>query len=189
MRHNAVRPLELHTFDPKPVVNTLISAFPGMVLSVEKVGVGLWSTAPESRAPSHGEFRIVDTDELSSEPTPRLNGFWPDGSIDAMVDILIEHPLPGAEWVRGEDGPWIVAFRQGVSKGWALERIRQRHNIPREATLAIGDGFNNLEMFSWAGYSVAMGNAVAPARARADEVTDEVANAGVALTLERWFDH
>ncbi|QLY29925.1 HAD family phosphatase [Nocardia huaxiensis] len=181
--------VDLHTFDPKPVVRLLRAVFPDMVLSVERAGVGTWSTAPASESAQLGEFRVVDIDELGNEMTPRLNGFWPSGTLDAMIELLGAHALPGADWVHGEQDPWIVASPQGVSKGWALERLRQRLDIPIEATLAIGDGFNDLGMLSWAGHSVAMGNAVAPVRALADEITADVTDDGAALVLERWFGH
>ncbi|WP_330178929.1 HAD family hydrolase [Nocardia sp. NBC_01503] len=181
--------IDLHTFDPEPVVRVLRAVFPDMVLSVEKAGVGTWSTAPASESARLGEFRVVGIEELGSEMTPRLNGFWPSGTLDMMVELLSVHVLPGADWVHGEDGPWIVASPQGVSKGWALERLRQRLDIPIEATAAIGDGFNDLGMLSWAGYSVAMDNAVAPVRALADEITSDVTDDGAALVLERWFGH
>ncbi|GAB2538381.1 HAD family hydrolase [Nocardia heshunensis] len=181
------RIVDLHTFDPKPVVRELRSVFPEMVFSVEKAGVGTWSTVPESAGPWLGRFRVVDLEGLSSEPTSRLHGFWPGGTLDALLEALDGRALPGAEWVHGEDEPRIVVSPRGVSKGWALERLRQRLGVPREATLAIGDGFNDVEMLSWAGHAVAMGNAVDAVLAVAHEVTADVDDDGAALVLERWF--
>jgi hypothetical protein len=158
-----------------------------MVLSVEKVGVGTWATGYYPGSFRLGEFRFVDDGDLSLEPTTRLNGWWPGGSLTDMVATMGDRQLPGAGWVHGEVEPWLVACRNGVTKGWALEQLRVQLGIPLAATLAIGDGYNDCEMLDWAGYSVAMGNAVGPACEAADEITTTVAQDGVAVVLERWF--
>ncbi|MFF3570746.1 HAD family hydrolase [Nocardia jiangxiensis] len=181
------KPRDVHTFDPEPSVGVLRELFPDMVLSVEKVGIGTWTTGYYPGSFRLGEFRFVEDRDLSLEPTTRLNGWWPSGSLADMVEVMGEHELPGAGWVSGEDEPWLVASRQGVSKGWALERLRRELDVPLAATLAIGDGYNDCEMLSWAGHSVAMGNAVDAARDVADEVTGSVHEDGVAVVLERWF--
>jgi len=180
-------PVSVHTFDPEPSVGVLRELFPDMVLSVEKVGVGTWATGYYPGSFRLGEFRFVEDDDLSLEPTTRLNGWWPGGSLADMVALMGDRQLPGAGWVHGEVEPWLVASRHGVTKGWALERLRAELGIPHEATLAIGDGYNDCEMLSWAAHSVAMGNAVEPARAAADEITATVEEDGVAVILERWF--
>ncbi|WP_232535319.1 HAD family hydrolase [Nocardia terpenica] len=181
------RPLAVHTFDPEPSVGVLRSLFPDMVLSVEKVGVGTWTTGYYPGSFRLGEFRYVEDSDLSLEPTTRLNGWWPGGTLADMVEIVRGVRLPGAGWVHGEAEPWLVASKQGVTKGWALERLRRQLDIPRSATLAMGDGYNDREMLTWAAHSVAMGNAVPPIRQLADEITADVTDDGVAVVLERWF--
>nr|WP_221333799.1 HAD family hydrolase [Nocardia transvalensis] len=180
-------PLSVHTFDPEPAVAVLRSLFPDMVLSVEKVGVGTWTTGYYPGSFRLGEFRFVEDRDLSLEPTTRLNGWWPGGSLADMVQVMGEQSLPGAGWVHGEHEPWLVASKIGISKGWALEQLRRELDVPQEATLAVGDGYNDCEMLSWAAHSVAMGNAVDPALELADEVTADVSEDGVAMVLERWF--
>ncbi|MCX4097530.1 HAD family hydrolase [Nocardia sp. alder85J] len=181
------RPHVTHTFDPVPSVAVLRSLFPDMVLSVEKVGIGTWATGYYPGSFRLGEFRFVEDSDLGLEPTTRLNGWWPGGSLTEMVAVLGEVRLPGAGWVHGEYEPWLVASKQGVSKGWALERLRAQLGIPHAATLAVGDGYNDIEMLSWAAHSVAMGNAVEPVKAIADEIAPDVTADGVAEVLERWF--
>jgi len=56
---------------------------------------------------------------------------------------------------------------QGVSKGWALERLAARLGIDRKETMAIGDNWNDLEMLEWAGQAVLMGNAAQELKTRA----------------------
>ncbi|MEV6336327.1 HAD family hydrolase [Nocardia vinacea] len=183
------QPVAVQTFDPGPAVAALRALFPEMIFAVEKVGIGTWATGVSPGEFSIGEYVLVDDGALSSEPTPRLNGWWPDGSLEEMLRLLTRLRVPDASWVHGEFGPWLTVSRRGVSKGWALERLRTALCIPRAATLAIGDGYNDREMLHWAGHSVAMANAPNEVSNWADEVADDVADDGVAKILERWFGH
>ncbi len=180
-------PVAVQSFDPAPAVAALRELFPDMIFAVEKVGVGTWATGSSPGEFSIGDYLLVDHGELSREPTPRLNGWWPDGSLEEMLRQLKSLYVPGASWVHGEFGPWVTVSRRGVSKGWALERLRTALCVPHEATLAIGDGYNDREMLRWAGHSVAMGNSPDEIKVLADEVADDVRDDGVAKVLERWF--
>ncbi|RJO70144.1 HAD family phosphatase [Nocardia panacis] len=180
-------PVTVRNFDPAPAVSALRKLFPSMIFAVEKVGVGIWATGFSPGEFSIGDYVLVDDGALGSEPTPRLNGWWPDGSLEELLHRLRSLEVPGASWVHGEFGPWLTVAPDGVSKGWALERLRTSLGIAPTRTLAIGDGYNDREMLEWAAHSVAMSNAPADVRALADEVTADVVDDGVAVVLERWF--
>ncbi len=180
-------PVAVQSFDPGPAVLALRTLFPEMVFAAERVGIGIWATGHGPGEFSIGDFQLVDHRELSSVPTPRLNGWWPDGSPDEMLRLLQAFDVPDASWVHGEYGPWLTVSRRGVSKGWALEQLRLLLGIEAEATLAIGDGFNDREMLRWAAHSVAMAGSPDAVLALADEVTGHVSEDGVATVLERWF--
>lgn len=181
-------PVAVHHFDPAPAVTALRKLFPEMIFTAERVGQGVWATgqSPGEYYPG-GEYLVVDDLTLGSEPTPRLNCWWPEGSMYEMRRLIDELAIPDISWVYGEFGPWLTISRHGISKGWALERLRGLLDVPRAATLAIGDGFNDREMFAWAGHSVAMANAPAELHEVVDEVTVDVTADGVAAVLERWF--
>ena len=53
--------------------------------------------------------------------------------------------------------------------------------------LAVGDGFNDVEMLEWAGRGVAMGQAPEHVQAAADAVTGTVADDGLAAELARYL--
>lgn len=181
-------PVAVHAFDPAPAIGALRKMFPDMIFAVEKVGTGTWASGMSpGEFLAGGEYLVVDETILGSEPTPRLNCWWPDGEPETMRGLLETLAVPDISWVYGEFGPWLTVSREGVSKGWALERLRRTLGVPRTATLAIGDSYNDREMLVWAGHSVAMANAPAEVHAFADEVTDDVADDGVATVLERWF--
>ena len=72
-----------------------------------------------------------------------------------------------------------------ASKGIALRRLCRMLNIPREQVAAIGDNENDLSMLRFAGYKVAMGNALASVKKAANEITLTNQEDGVAAFLEK----
>lgn len=47
-------------------------------------------------------------------------------------------------------------YKYNLSKGQAVEQLQERYNIPKERTIAFGDGENDISMLKVAKYSVAM---------------------------------
>lgn len=180
-------PVAVQSFDPAPAIQALRALFPDMIFAAERVGEGTWATGHGPGEFPIGEFLLVDHQMLGSAPTPRLNGWWPGGTVEEMLGQLTSLEVPDASWAHGEFGPWVTVSRRGVSKGWALERLRLALGVQPEATLAIGDGFNDHEMLRWAAHSVAMAGSPDSVLALADEVTGDVTEDGVATVLERWF--
>ena len=66
---------------------------------------------------------------------------------------------------------WLDLTPGGVSKASALEEVRQHLGVQPHATVAVGDGCNDVQMLRWAARGVAMGHASEAVRAAADEVT------------------
>lgn len=85
-------------------------------------------------------------------------------------------------------GPGIVELQPlGVTKATGLALAAEMLGIPAEATITFGDMPNDVPMFHWAGYGVAMANAHEELKAVADEVTLSNQEDGVAVVLERLF--
>jgi len=59
--------------------------------------------------------------------------------------------------------------------------------VAREEVMAIGDSFNDVEMFRYAGLAVAMGNAREEIKAAADCVAPPNEEEGVAAVLEQFI--
>lgn len=74
-----------------------------------------------------------------------------------------------------------------ASKAIALEKINERLGISREEMIAIGDGYNDLSMLRYAGYSVAMGNAPDDIKSVCSYVTLPNTEDGVAMFIEKFF--
>jgi Cof subfamily protein (haloacid dehalogenase superfamily) len=86
----------------------------------------------------------------------------------------------------GIDG-LIEISRAGVSKGGVIDELARGWGIDPSEAIAFGDMPNDLEMFRWAGRSVAMGNAEPEVKLAATEVGAHHDEDAVAQVLERWF--
>ena len=71
-----------------------------------------------------------------------------------------------------------------VSKGAGLAFVADQLGFSSTETVAFGDGENDVELLDWAGYSIAVANAGADLRARADFVCPPVQEEGVAQVIE-----
>ena len=85
---------------------------------------------------------------------------------------------------RWGDG-YLEITARNADKGAALELIARTLGIPREETVAFGDGTNDVTMLAWAGRGVAVGPwATAEVLAEADEHIAAPEELGVARWLE-----
>lgn len=75
----------------------------------------------------------------------------------------------------------------GVNKGVALAELARQLDIPQAAVVAIGDQANDLEMVSWAGLGLAMGNAIDPLKAVANHILPPIEQDGVAVAIEQFL--
>lgn len=97
-----------------------------------------------------------------------------DERFRSVLDITRSHPR------------FAEAIGQDVSKGEALHLLARALRIPPQATMAIGDNLNDLDLVTAAGVGVAMGDGDPRVRAAADWVTGTYADDGAALAIERF---
>lgn len=83
------------------------------------------------------------------------------------------------------DGLNLEVTAKGCSKGEALLWLADYLDIPREETVAFGDGNNDLSMLQAAGFGVAMGNAAEDVRRAVPYATVPNTEDGVAVFLEK----
>ena len=72
----------------------------------------------------------------------------------------------------------------GVNKSSAMAFLGEYLGVSQADMIAFGDGPNDLDMLSYAGIGVAMGNAVAEAKAAADYITGPVTEDGIYYGLK-----
>jgi Cof subfamily protein (haloacid dehalogenase superfamily) len=82
---------------------------------------------------------------------------------------------------------FLETTNPAVNKGTAIDLIaRELLGIDASQVMAIGDNYNDVEMLSYAGWGVAMGNGPQAVQAVADWVAPSVEENGVAVAIERF---
>lgn len=182
--HNGgFRVTDVVSFDPGPVVRTLAEVLPTGLLMVEDASLQRWATAPFPPGELEEEPRIGTIADLAALDAVRVTLRAPELQAADLLDAVTAVGLHGVGFSIGWTA-WLDVSPNGVSKASALERLRRDLGIEREATVAVGDGMNDHDMFAWAAWSVAMGQASEDTKSRADAVTLSVADDGLALVLE-----
>jgi len=79
----------------------------------------------------------------------------------------------------------VDILNAGCSKGHALERWARHRGIDRSEVMAIGDNYNDVEMLTFAGHPVIMGNACEDLKLSGWTVTLHHDEHGVAATIDQ----
>lgn len=98
---------------------------------------------------------------------------------------ILRETLPLCASSRWNPGFADVNLR-GDTKQSGMDRLLARYGIPLAATMAFGDGGNDIPMLRHAAVGVAMGNASEEVKRAADYVTADVDNDGIAVALRRF---
>ncbi|UNX55146.1 HAD hydrolase family protein [Georgenia sp. TF02-10] len=170
------------TFDPGPTLRLLREEVPSGLFAVEDLGRGFKVTSPFPMGELTGEVEVVDFEELAAAPATRVTLRAPELSSADFHDLVQRVGLHGVGYAVGWTA-WLDISPEGVSKASALEMLRGRMDVRPAATVAVGDGSNDLEMLAWAAHGVAMGDAGPQVVAAADVVTDRVGQDGAAVVL------
>lgn len=174
--------LEAVTFPPERALAVLLARMPSTLFAVEEVGVGYWVSADFPAGTVMGRQKVIDLALLEGVETTRI----------CAVDVDVTDPRLEAELsllglavahftIAGS--LWFDVAPHGVTKASALEALRVRLGVRADATIAVGDGGNDLEMLAWAGQGVAMGHAAAEVVAAADRVTGAIVDDGAVPVL------
>ncbi len=74
----------------------------------------------------------------------------------------------------------------GATKGQALEKLAQSLGLVKDQVMAVGDSMNDFDMIKYAGWGIAMHNAVPEVKAAAQYVTRNNDDDGVAEAIEKY---
>ncbi len=82
----------------------------------------------------------------------------------------------------------VDILNAGCSKGHALQRWATYRSIDRSEVMAIGDNYNDIEMLTFAGHPVIMGNAADDLKQNGWTITLHNDESGVAAAIEQVLD-
>lgn len=174
--------VDVVTFDPGPAVRALAAELPDALFAVEDLGVGFLVSSPFPPGELTGEQTVVSLEQLMSAPATRVILRSPDSTPEEFHELVERVGLHEVSYAVGWSA-WLDLTPGGVTKASALEEIRRRVGVEPFATLAIGDGSNDVEMLRWAARGVSMGHAAPSVREAADEVTGTIDDDGALAVL------
>ena len=130
---------------------------------------------------------IEDIDELVNQGVTKL--LWLDEAEKHFeYQKMLDETLVNKKIVYCTSQPTFLEFMgEGVSKAVALEKLGEMLGATREESIAVGDGFNDLEMIEYAGLGIAMENAPDAVKEKSDYITDSNDNDGVAKAIEKFM--
>lgn len=158
-------------------------------LAVERLGTTIsecWAEPHYDHPWGLGEFQITDRTTLLADPAAKMLVRGPGGS-DALARAARAAAVREVSITYSTDEGLLEVAAAGVNKGSVLAKLAADWGIEPAETVAFGDMPNDVEMLTWAGHGVAMGNAHPAVTAVAREVAPEHHQDGVAAILERWF--
>jgi len=173
------------------VTKRLRDAGPDVTLAVEvEDGRKFWyeQAWPVRWESDSDAVRVLATPEdLTSVPAVKLLARSARHGPDEFAE-LVSHTLAGlAETTHSSKSALVEISAAGVTKAAGLAWLCERQGVQASEVIAFGDMPNDIPMLTWAGHSVAMGNAHPAVRAVADEIGPTNDEDGVAGYLRRVF--
>jgi hypothetical protein len=106
---------------------------------------------------------------------------WRAGAnLDPLAERLRTH-VSGMNWQVTDGGACLFGTSAGVGKGRALADYARGEGFAADDVIAFGDDFSDVDMFKWAGKSVAMASSPSKVKAEAEVVLDG--------GLSTWIEH
>jgi Cof subfamily protein (haloacid dehalogenase superfamily) len=188
--HDPVADTTIHRFpiDAAHLVDlftSLDAGFGGLSYGWELAGTAGWDDGFDDIARQHDDL-------FMHAPGPRPNG------TDPVTKVMVRHadrvgrhladalePLLPAPLTLGCSGVDFVEITGvGVDKSRAMAHVIEPLGFSAADVVAFGDNHNDLQMLSWAGHGVAVGNAVDAAKGAANEVIGHHRDNSVAAYIE-----
>lgn len=179
-------PVLTHTFDPRAVLEQVLAEVPTALVAVEEPGLGYLVTDHFPHGELLGPQTRVALSEMVTDRAVRVIVRDVNRSVEDFLGLTERLHIRGVSYAVGYRA-WLDLGPDGITKGTALAALAEGLNIPASRCLAIGDGRNDVEMITWAGCGVAMGQAPDAVQAAANWVTATVEDDGVAVALERFL--
>ncbi|MBV7696944.1 HAD family hydrolase [Streptomyces sp. TRM70350] len=134
--------------------------------------------------PTLPAVRIGHRDDLWCAPISKVLLRHPTLSDDELAAVA--RTVVGSLATVTMSGPGTVELQPcGITKATGLALAARHLGLSPQQTIAFGDMPNDIPMFDWAAYGVAMANAHPELKAVADEITLSNEDDGIAVVLER----
>lgn len=132
---------------------------------VEKLQADIGTALPPVE--SHMERGLIN-------PVYQMIPYADDGILDKIAAAL-----PLCDATRWHNGGAFDITPKGGSKALGIQKVLEHYDWARNEIAAIGDGYNDIPMISYAGVGIAMGNGNDEIKAAADYVTDPIDQEGL----------
>jgi Cof subfamily protein (haloacid dehalogenase superfamily) len=130
---------------------------------------------------------VGDLLEWLSEPPTKLVAVGDPVELDGLKVRMVGR-FDGRLYIS-KSLPYFLEFADAdVTKASGLAFVAEHLGFSREATVACGDGENDVELLEWAGYAIAVENAHERVLKVADFVCPPVTDEGVAQVIEAYLD-
>jgi hydroxymethylpyrimidine pyrophosphatase-like HAD family hydrolase len=176
--------VEQVTFDAGPAVRLLREHLPDARFAVEVLGVGYRVHGSFPDGELNGLIEDVSFEELTADPVGRVVVRSPSHTPEHFLELVARIGLHGVSYAVGWTA-WLDLAPEGVTKASGLESVRRALGVQPDATYAVGDGRNDMEMLQWAAHGAAMASAPPEVLALADEVLPDVTGDGLVHLLRR----
>lgn len=186
LRYPPVDVVHEETFDAGPAVRAIMHEQPSALVAVEERGVGYRLNDHFPPGELSGEMIVTPIEELIAKPVSRVIIRNPSARAEDFLELGRRLGLQGISYVVGWTA-WLDLAPVGVSKASGLSHVVNQLGLEPRDVLAIGDGRNDIEMLTWAGRGVAMGQAIPEVHEVADAITESVEDDGAAVEIARWF--
>ncbi len=178
---------ELFDFEVKPTAERFLETFPSILLGVDAGLRGMLVSQVFPAGELMQQTLAGSLEELLGGRASRLVARAPWLERDDFAQQIDEMGLKDVEYAVGWTS-WADIGPAGVTKATGLQRLIEKLEKPKNGTIALGDGDNDLAMLQWAAHGVAMGSAAESVKAAADAVTTPVEQDGAAAVIQAVLD-
>lgn len=146
----------------------------------------------------HNEYSRSDPDSQNAEivevgdftkapllPTPKMM-IYNTPQVISQLETELKAKYKGAVYIAQSMPHLLEIMDARIDKSFALARLAEELGIPQAQVAAFGDNSNDLEMVRWAGWGVAVANAIEPLKAAAQYVCTNPRNKGVEEFLQKF---
>jgi haloacid dehalogenase-like hydrolase len=145
----------------------LASDVPDLVVTAD-VDTGVYASSRLlNRRAFPGKQRLASWPELLTLSCARIFVRTTSLPVTALADKLTSAGY-GVDAYEADGAVWADVMHPSASKSSALEALRVGWGMATQDTMAIGDSWNDIDMITWAGTGVAMGDAPDEVVAAAD---------------------